>query len=262
MLLRQVQARPLQGHHLRALRRRGDPAEGAPRAHGPHRPGRARFPHLVLQGRAVAHRLPARHRAARAGEGALLRRLDRHRRRQGREAEGPRRPRGQGARRVRRGRRRPRGAARRSRAAPLATAELPDQGNRPQLRRGRRVLGPWPRQLGGGADAADARGRARARGRPLQGDRTQGHDRGREEDPRARADDRHPRRPAPAAAGARERRADGDRDPGRARAAAQGAEEGDRVEEGCRHEAHQPRARRPARRRRPQRGRRRARGAP
>ncbi len=134
------------------------------------------------------------------------------------------------------------------------------KGIGPRLRRGRRVLGPRPRQLGGGADAADARGRARARGRPLQGDHTQGHDRGREEDPRARSDDRHPRRPAPAAAGARERRADGDRDPGRARAAAQGAEEGDRVEEGRRHEAHQPRARRPARRRRPQRGRRRARG--
>ncbi len=30
VLLRQVQARPLQGHHLRALRRRGDPPEGAP----------------------------------------------------------------------------------------------------------------------------------------------------------------------------------------------------------------------------------------
>ena len=42
VLLRQVQARPLQGHHLRALRRRGDPAEGAPRADGSHRPGRAR----------------------------------------------------------------------------------------------------------------------------------------------------------------------------------------------------------------------------
>ena len=37
MLLRQVQARPLQGHHLRALRRRGHPPEGAPRAHGSHR---------------------------------------------------------------------------------------------------------------------------------------------------------------------------------------------------------------------------------
>ena len=40
VLLRQVQARPLQGHHLRALRRRGDPLEGPSRAHGPHRAGR------------------------------------------------------------------------------------------------------------------------------------------------------------------------------------------------------------------------------
>ena len=54
VLLRQVQARPLQGHRLRALRRRGDALEGAPRAHGSHRPGRARLPHLVLQGRARA----------------------------------------------------------------------------------------------------------------------------------------------------------------------------------------------------------------
>ena len=80
MLLRQVQARPLQGHHLRALRRRGDAAEGAPRAHGAHRPGRARLAHLVLQGRPEPHRLPARHRPARAREGPLLRRVDRHRR--------------------------------------------------------------------------------------------------------------------------------------------------------------------------------------
>ena len=29
VLLRQVQARPLQGHHLRALRRRGHPRQGA-----------------------------------------------------------------------------------------------------------------------------------------------------------------------------------------------------------------------------------------
>ena len=79
VLLRQVQARPLQGHHLRALRRRGDAAEGAPRAHGPHRPGRAGLAHLVLQGRPEPHRLPARHRPARAREGPLLRRLDRHR---------------------------------------------------------------------------------------------------------------------------------------------------------------------------------------
>ena len=47
VLLRQVQARPVQGHHLRALRRRGHPLEGPPRAHGPHRAGRARRAHLV-----------------------------------------------------------------------------------------------------------------------------------------------------------------------------------------------------------------------
>ena len=79
VLLRQVQARPLQGHHLRALRRRGDPPEGAPRAHGSHRPRRSGLAHLVLQGRPEPHRLPARHRPARAREGALLRRLDHHR---------------------------------------------------------------------------------------------------------------------------------------------------------------------------------------
>ena len=78
VLLRQVQARPLQGHHLRALRRRGDAPEGAARAHGSHRPGRARLAHLVLQGRPEPHRLPARHRPEGAREGPLLRRLDRH----------------------------------------------------------------------------------------------------------------------------------------------------------------------------------------
>ena len=77
MLLRQVQARPLQGHRLRALRRRGDALEGAPRAHGPHRPRRAGLAHLVLQGRAEPDRLPARHRSQGAREGPLLRRLDR-----------------------------------------------------------------------------------------------------------------------------------------------------------------------------------------
>ena len=78
MLLRQVQARPLQGHHLRALRRRGHAPEGAARAHGSHRPRRARLAHLVLQGRAEPHRLPARHRSQGAREGPLLRGVDRH----------------------------------------------------------------------------------------------------------------------------------------------------------------------------------------
>ena len=155
MLLRQVQARPLQGHHLRALRRRGDAAEGAPRADGPHRPGRARLAHLVLQGRAEPHRLPARHRPARAREGALLRRLDRHgasTTRSGRE--GPERPRGQGQGRVRAHRRRPRRGARRARGPPHAPPRLLREGQGPELRRGRRLLGPRPLQLGRGAGAA------------------------------------------------------------------------------------------------------------
>ena len=87
VLLRQVQAGPLQGHRLRALRRRGHPLQGPPRAHGPHRPGRARLPHLVLQGRPQPDRLPDRHGSQGAREGPLLRRLDRHLGRRG----GPRR---------------------------------------------------------------------------------------------------------------------------------------------------------------------------
>ena len=42
VLLRQVQARPLQGHHLRQVRRRSRALQGAPRAHGPHRAGQRR----------------------------------------------------------------------------------------------------------------------------------------------------------------------------------------------------------------------------
>ena len=49
--LRQVQAGPVQGHHLRALRRRDHPQQGPPRPDGPHRARRPGHPHLVLQGR-------------------------------------------------------------------------------------------------------------------------------------------------------------------------------------------------------------------
>ena len=68
----------VQGHRLRALRRRGHPLQGPPRAHGPRRPGRARVAHLVLQGRPVADRLPDRHGSEGAREGPLLRGLDGH----------------------------------------------------------------------------------------------------------------------------------------------------------------------------------------
>ena len=56
MLLRQVQADPLQGHHLRQVRRGGHPLQGPPRADGPHPAGQPGQPHLVLQG----HAEPAR----------------------------------------------------------------------------------------------------------------------------------------------------------------------------------------------------------
>ena len=91
VLLRQVQAGPLQGHRLRALRRRGDPLQGPPRAHGPRRPGRSGLPHLVLQGRPEPDRLPDRHGSEGAREGPLLRRLDRHLDRRGGPRQGPRR---------------------------------------------------------------------------------------------------------------------------------------------------------------------------
>jgi hypothetical protein len=52
--LRQVQADPLPRRDLRPLRRGGDALEGAARAHGAHRAGRAGGAHLVLQDAAVA----------------------------------------------------------------------------------------------------------------------------------------------------------------------------------------------------------------
>ena len=91
VLLRQVQAHPLQGDHLRQVRRGGHPLQGAPRADGPHQAGQPRQPHLVLQGHAVAARHPARHQPAQPGADPLLRPVRGHPRRRGRAREGDRR---------------------------------------------------------------------------------------------------------------------------------------------------------------------------
>ena len=237
MLLRQVQARPLQGDHLRALRRRGDAAEGAPRAHGAHRPRRARLAHLVLQGRPEPHRLPPRHRSARAREGPVLRRLDRDGRRPGEAPGGPRRPRGQGARRVRADLRRPRRAALRARRAPRAAPCVPRRRQGPRLRRGRRVLGAWPLELGRGPGAPRSRGGALARGRHLPRPRQDRRERGPQAAPRARPADGDARRPAARPARDRVGRDRRGRDPGGARAAPRRARQGLGREEGRDHEA-------------------------
>ena len=71
--LRQVQAHPLPRRDLRPLRRRGHPGQGAPRAARSHRARGAGVAHLVLQGRAVAHRPPARHEHPRPRAHPLLR---------------------------------------------------------------------------------------------------------------------------------------------------------------------------------------------
>ncbi len=109
VLLRQVQARPLQGHHLRALRRRGHPLEGPPRAHGPHRARRARRAHLVPARHPLVAGLPARRHRAPGGaegqaarEGHLLRRQPRHLGRRGAPPQRPPQPRGRAARGARR----------------------------------------------------------------------------------------------------------------------------------------------------------------
>ena len=63
VLVRQVQAHEVQGHHLREVRRRGDAVAGAARAHGPYRARRAGRAHLVPEVAAEPHRPAARHDA-------------------------------------------------------------------------------------------------------------------------------------------------------------------------------------------------------
>ena len=182
MLLRQVQARPLQGDHLRALRRRGHAGQGAPRAHGPHRPGRAGQPHLVLQGRPEPHRLHARHRPQGAGEGPLLRRLDRHRGGRGGPRGRARPAPGRGQRHDRAVRPGQGGAPPRAERAPRAPRRVAARGRGPRPDRRGRVLDRRPQarpHLGGprGAPRADRRRPQAGRDRPPQGDRrrAQGH---------------------------------------------------------------------------------------
>ena len=63
VLVRQVQAHEVQGHHLREVRRRGDALARAARAHGPYRARRAGRAHLVPEVAAEPHRPAARHDA-------------------------------------------------------------------------------------------------------------------------------------------------------------------------------------------------------
>ena len=143
MLLRQVQAGPLPGHHLRALRRGGHPVQGAARADGPHRAGRPGGAHLVPAGHPQLAGLPAHgHRGPRgaqgqaAGEGHLLRRQPGHLGRRGQAPRGPARSRG----RAGRGDRRHREEAGRRHRPPLQgprgragrSGEVRGQGHRDQ----------------------------------------------------------------------------------------------------------------------------------
>ena len=80
VLLRQVQARALPRHHLRALWRRGHALQGAPRAHGPHRARRSGRAHLVPPRHPFVAGLPPHGHHAQGGaqgqaarEGHLLR---------------------------------------------------------------------------------------------------------------------------------------------------------------------------------------------
>ena len=79
VLVRQVQAHEVQGHHLREVLGRGHAVARAARAHGPYRARGAGRPHLVPQVTAVAHRASARHDAQVARAHPLFRELCRAR---------------------------------------------------------------------------------------------------------------------------------------------------------------------------------------
>ncbi len=79
MLVRQVQADEVQGHHLRKVLGRSDAVARPARAHGPYRTGRAGCPHLVPEVAAVPHRPSARHDAEGSRADSVLRILRRAR---------------------------------------------------------------------------------------------------------------------------------------------------------------------------------------
>src|SRR2546423_1826118 len=63
VLVRQVQADEIQGHHLRKMLGRSDVVAGPARAHGPYRTGCSGSAHLVPQVAALPHRPSARYDA-------------------------------------------------------------------------------------------------------------------------------------------------------------------------------------------------------
>ena len=224
MLLRQVQARPLQGHRLRQVRRRGGTLEGAPRAHGAHRAGFARQSHLVREGHAEPHRTPARHLAALAGARPLLRAVHRHVRGRAREEARPRAPAGGDGARGGAPREAVRGPGRRVAAAARRRGEGDRAGPHGQTRAARR-----------GAAGADRRDHAAGRRIPGGAEgtrrqiRAQGLPPGRRADRRARHRDRGQHRQGPEEGG-----------PG-----ARGGARGDVRQAARRHRPHGGRQRRP-----------------
>ena len=79
VLVRQVQAHEVQGHHLRKVLGRSHALARAARAHGPYRAGRAGRAHLVPEVAADPHRPAARHDAEGSRADSLFRILHRAR---------------------------------------------------------------------------------------------------------------------------------------------------------------------------------------
>ncbi len=239
MLLRQVQARPLQGHHLRALRRGGHAAEGSSRAHGSHRPGRARVSHIWFF-KGVPSRIgylldiaPKELEKVLYFAASIVTAVDKDKRGEDlADLEDKVRAESE--------------QVFVDRDEQLAALEDRLSRRRDYFIKGKernfdeddefwaRGLIAWAEEQGLPA----ARGGAHARRRPLRRCRQEDHHRGREEDPRARPGRCDPRRPPALHARARPGRDRCDADPRGSRAAARRVRQGDRRQEGRGHEAH------------------------